>query len=82
MTAHLGLPYFLFFREQYFHFILEVLTTEKRAHTKTPHIMASANANAGPIFPWIVLPFCYFILEVLTTEKCAHTQACLSAGEC
>jgi len=48
MTAHLGLPYFLFFREQYFHFILEVLTTEKRAH-------------AGPIFifPWTVLPF-YF----------------------
>ncbi len=34
-----ALPYFLFFRGQYFHFILEVLTTEKRAH-------------AGPILPF------------------------------
>ena len=68
MTAHLGLPYFLFFREQYFHFILEVLTTEKRAHagpilpfTMEKLDLTLPSAHAGPIFifPWTVLPF-YF----------------------
>ncbi len=68
MTAHLGLPYFLFLRGQYFHFILEVLTTEKRAHarpilpfTTEKLALMLPSAHAGPIFIflWTVLPF-YF----------------------